>query len=185
MKTINLFVIECSSEEEDYVYYFDGKGTKEQFEKDVKECVRKILNENYKFIKVDEKTYVRRRAINNDNVKKFIEWVRNVVGYDGKIYVDVDGSFVEYTTAKFEDDLYIEEFAECPVEIFADTFMGKIDPHRIIGSKEFIECMKKKGWEEVNIESKGSVWFYEWGGFVEGEDGKWYNHVWNFGYKEI
>ena len=184
-KTIKLFVVNCSSEEEGWVYYFDGNGTGEQFEKDVKDCVRKILNEIYKFVEVEKDVFVRKRALNNENVKKFIEWVRNVVGYKGKIWIDVDGDFVEYTTAKFDDNKYIEEFGECPVDVYDDTFLGKIDPHKVIGSEEFIECMKKKGWEYVDIRSKGSVWFYEWGGFVEGDDGKWYNDVWNSGLKEI
>ena len=187
MKTISLFAIECSSEDEGWIYYFDGDGTKEQFEKDVRECVRKVLDEKYGFIKVDENTYIRKRALDSEDVKKFLNWVRNEFGYKGKIWIDVDNDLVLFTTGNLGTDYKIrKKIKSGSFQIYAldSPFLGKVKPHEVIGSGEFIRYMEERGWKYIKIESKGTVWFYEWGGFIQ-RNGKWYNHVWNVEYREI
>ena len=186
MKEIGLFIIECSSEEEGWTFYFDGKGTKDKFERDVRECVKRVLNEKYRFVKVDESTFVRKKALDNKNVEKFIDWLRNTYGYKGRVWVDIEDDLVLVTTNDTSTDLSMwKRDHECSVHFFADEFMLQVKPSKVIGSEEFEKYMKEKGWEKVDIVSKGRVWFYEWGGFVQGEDEKWYNHVWNSGYREI
>jgi len=186
MRKIRLFEVVCSSEEEEYVYYFDGEGSEEDFQRDVGECVVRVLDKYYRFVKVDENTYVRKRALGNKNVKKFIEWLRNIYGYKGRVWVDIEGDLVSFTTDDISTNLTIwKSDCECPVRFFADEFILRVEPSEVISSEEFCRCMEKKGWEKVEIESKGKVWFYEWGGFVQGDDGRWYNHVWNIGHKDV
>lgn len=187
MKKIKLFTIECTSEEEEYIYYFDGEGTEEDFQKDVKNCVLKILNKDYAFVKVDEQTFIRKRALNNKNIEKFLHWLRNDFGYNGKVWIDIlKNNYVSFITDNPKTNLEIYRAEEqCPVKFVLDNFLLSVRPSKVIDSGEFKECMKKKGWEEVEIEPKGYISFYEWGGFVQDVKGKWYNHIWNEGLEEI
>jgi len=185
MKKIRLFEVECGSEEEGYVYYFDGEGSEEDFQRDVRECVVQVLDKYYKFIEIDKNTLVRKRALDNENVGKFLDWVRNEFGYKGKILVDVEDDLVLFATEDFETSYKIQHSKDCPVNVFYDLFISRIEAHNVVECDEFIKLMKERGWEYVEIGSKGKVWFYEWGGFVQGEDGRWYNHIWNWGYEDV
>jgi len=187
MKEIQLYTILCGSEEEEYVYYFDGEKSGEEFENDVRDCVRKILNEKYRFEKVDENTYVKVSALNNPIVYEFIKWLRDDFGYDGEIWIDIGASgSIYFSTSDLEYDIAIYNASKnTKFRTLLNQFIRVIKPSEVIGSEDFINCMEKKGWEYVEIIDKEEVFFYEWGGFIQGDDGKWYNNVWNEGYKEI
>jgi len=90
VKKINLFVIESSAEEEEWKWYYDGKGSAEQFEKDVREILIKILNEKFAWTRIDDLTYITKRANGVGAVRKFIDFMRNEKMYDSILFVDYE-----------------------------------------------------------------------------------------------
>lgn len=183
VKVIRLFRVECSSEEEGYTFYFDGEGTEEEFKKDVRDCIRQVLNEKYAFVRVDENTFIRKRAIDRDVVKRFLDWLRSEYGYKGKVWVDYVDGFVVFTAE--DGSVNLDVLENCPVSVDVDDFMDVVECSEVVRSEEFTKMMEERGWERVVIENKGYVKFYEWGGFVQLEDGEWYNNVWNVGYRKV
>ena len=126
-------------------------------------------------------------ALNNQIVYEFIKWLRDDFGYDGEIWIDVGASgSIYFSTSDLEYDIAIYNASKnTKFRTLLNQFIRVIKPSEVIGSEDFINCMEKKGWEYVEIIDKEEVFFYEWGGFIQGDDGKWYNNVWNEGYKEI
>jgi len=187
VKTIRVFTVEAYAEEEDYRVHFipkEGqKHDKDKFEKDVRESIVKILNEKYTWVKLDDNTFVRKRAVDRPEVKQFIDCLRNKIMYDGVAYIDSDGCIKYYVE---DDELMgfgaLENCYKCSFPMF---FGSRVLPSKIIESGEFEKEMDKRGWEKVSIYSEYLVDFYEYGGFVLGNDGRWYNHVWNSGYYDV
>lgn len=187
VKEIEVFTVEAYAEEEDYRVYFTNKDNikpdREKFDKDVRETIVEILNEKYSWVKIDDKTFIRRRAVENKKVKKFLECLREKHNYNGIALIDFDGCIKYYVE---DDELMsfdaLEDCYQCSLPMF---FGSRVLPSKIIESDEFEKKMEERGWEKVNIKSKYIVSFYEYGGFVQGDNGKWYNHVWNSGYYDV
>ncbi len=186
--TINLYRILSTSEEEEWVFYYTGDKSAEEFNKDVREALIEVLNRTHAFEEVEPGVFVKKRAMDRiDEIRKLVNCLREKYGKKPVIMADAipDGGHIRFFIDSEDIDIFTDWEKECGVNAFFNEFLAIVHPHEVFESEEFNKAMLKRGWKRVEFEVNGSVWFYEWGGFVQDKNGEWFNNVWNDCYRSV
>lgn len=153
---------------------FAGDGSPKKFNKDVREVVVQVLEEEFNIIEYMEGVYVRKKTLKCKNeIDKLVKYIRENRKLSGSIYVTTsDGCRLLFYTPGYGS--FVESLDDVGIKATFELTAMSVTPCDVFKSNRFLELMKERGWKRINLSPVEELTFYG-DGDVFKMNGTWYN----------